>query len=275
MAVVRKSDHILLGDIEESFDCLLISGGVPNPEILPVPVELTLGADGLLLTSKSSPFGPFVTLDQWLGSEPYVSGEVFFIPWSCVRGIDSSEAETFDSFIIIHHLDQSQTFVHMATAFARTRLLDGCRGKVMASRDLLNDASLWADVEEILIEHPLLSEFEILEILIEQYGWKECTRSSLDVILWHDELPTGFHTHLWFLDEETLVPSMLPDGFCNQVVDILADGPKTAEQIFEEVEAVDEELDDLFEVLYDPEIPVFKRRRAWYVEENQTEEVNG
>jgi len=276
MAVARKTQqtpHILLGEVGESFSGELTSVAVPITVELPTPIGVTVGTDGLLIAARSTLFGPSITLDQWPGSSPYVSGEVYFIPWEGIKGIDTGATETSQSAVLVHHVDGYQTGFELKSVSDPGRLMDACRGLPCGSENLTANPALIADIARVLMEAPLLTEEEILETLRDEHGWTECTRSDVDVILWADDLPYYFHSHLWFVDEESY-QAMQPLGeFVDEVLEVVALEGMSAEEILDNITTVDLELADIYEVLFDPNLPIFTRSRAWYfhgeIEEEQ------
>lgn len=266
MAVARisNSEHILLGEVGESFSGALTSVAVTAPVQLPIPIDVTIGSDGLLLVARSTIFGPSVTLDQWLGVEPYVSGEVYFIPWEGIRGLDTGSTESSHSAVVVHHVNGSHTSFELDTVTGPGRLMDASRGLPEGSRDLASDPALWADIARVLVETPLLSEEEILQILREDYEWSQCTRSVVDEILWDDDSSSYFHAHVWFVDEEAIEETAPLGDFVDEVIEVLSADVLTAEGILENIVTEGVELADVYDVLLDPSVPVFTRKRAWY-----------
>lgn len=269
MAVERKveSHHILLGEVGESFGGHLTAVGTSTAVQLPTAVDVTVGSDGLLVTARSTLFGPSVTLDQWPGQVPYVSGELYFIPWEGIRGLDSGATESSNSAVVVHHVDGSHTDLELATMSGSGRLLDACRGLPRGSEHLTSDPTLWADIARILVDTPLLSEEEILQTLREDYGWTECTRTVVDAILWDADISAFFHAHVWFVDEEAIEETALLGDFADEVIEVLSADLLTAEEILENLETGGVELADIFDVLLDPNVPVFTRARAWYFDD--------
>lgn len=268
MAVARKVElhHILLGEVGESFGGHLTAVGTSTAVQLPTPVDVTVGSDGLLVTARSTLFGPSVTLDQWPGQVPYVSGEVYFIPWDGIRGLDSGATESSNSAVVVHHLDGFHTDLELATVSGPGRLLDACRGLPRGSEHLTSDPTLWADIARILVDTPFRSEEEILQTLREDYGWTECTRTVVDAILWDSDISAYFHAHVWFVDEEAYESEGSLGDFPDLVLDLVASEPMTAEEVLVNLESEDLALADIYDVLYDPNVPVFTRTRAWYLD---------
>lgn len=268
MAVARKSQHILLGDVGETFDGVIISVGDSSQLDQPRPVQITIGTDGVLFALRDGMFVPTVPLDQWPGVVPYVSGEVYFVPWDAVRGIDTEVKDEGYGVLTLQHIDGASTLFTLATLGAPSRFLDECRGLSRGSRDLVRDKALLDSISFILTQVPLLSEVEILHALHE-VGWLECSRSTLEEILWDEHSPTFFLAHMWFVDEDADLESVPADPLSRQVLEILETEPASAEEICELLDLEGIDAADVYDVLYDPRLPTIKRARAWYVQDTQ------
>lgn len=264
MAVVRKRDHILLGDVGETFSGALLSQGSEGHLELPWPVGITVGSDGILLEARDAHFAPPKTLEDWPGVEPYVSGEVYFLPWEGIRGIDVELDDAENELLAIRQVDDHSIRIHLQILGAASRFLDQCRGLTADPSGLASNAALREEILAIVTEIPLLSEEEILSVVNDQ-GWPTCTRSSLDEILWDPEFPTAFYANLWFIAEDQEQDSQPTEPLAAAILEHLETTPATAETLLESLESEEFDIADVFEVLYDPSMPTYKRRRSWYI----------
>jgi len=269
MAVARKSHHILLGEMGGVYGGILKSLTPASGIELPRPIDITIGSDGLLLTTTGTIFAPPVALDQWPGVVPYVSSEIYFIPWEGIRGINTETDDNGDQFLSTHHLDDTSTAFTLPIVGSSERFLDECRGLPQGAGNLALDVDLWDAIQDILAHHPLISEDEILRELHKDYGWKSCTRTTLDEILWDEDFPAYYASHVWFPNDDTGNPATAFDPLVDDVLAALGDEGATAETILQELDSDDIELDDVCEVLCDPLVPTIKRARAWYHREQE------
>lgn len=264
MAVARSSDHILLGEAGEVYEGVLTDLAVGSSIELPRVVDVTVGTEGILFTVHGTIFAPPLTLDQWPGSVPYISGEVLFVPWEAVRGLDTLSGENGGTVLAVRHTNGSSTAFELPTLGAPARFLDECRGLPQGSSGISRSNELWGAIQEILVATSGMSEDEILSELHDSYGWLECTRTVVEEILWHEESPTYFAAHVWFVDEDLDREEILLDPLSRSIVELLADEPSSAEVLADALAEEGVELAEVFEVLHDPNVPTFTRARAWY-----------
>lgn len=280
MAVARKVSHqlsreaqILVGEPTEHYVGALLRphGSALHNVTVPAAGIITLGEDGLLLESPALHPRVEDALISWDGTTPFVAGSFYFVPWSQLMSATAfTHPNIGDAAVMLEHSDGDVTYLGVDDEDTAEMFADFAIDLCTGQPDFLGNADLRFEVVEYLQLNPLVESDEICEALIVD-GWVDVEESHIDAILNDDQLPTYFYAHLWFVEDDVDSEEFEKESLPALVIAALHEEPDTAQGLLDRLTDagwIVESIDDVYDVLYHPDTPVFKRSKAWYFDDH-------
>ena len=279
MAVARKVNHqlstearILVGEPTDHYVGSLIRphGSALHNVTVPAEGVITVGEDGLLLESTELQPRAQDALVSWDGTSPFVASSFYFVPWSqLISATAFAHPNVGDAAVMLEHSDGDVTYLRVDDEDTAEMLADSAIDLCTGQPDFFANVDLRDEVVEHLQLNPLVESDEICHALADA-GWVDVDESHVDAILNDDQLPTYFYAHLWFVEEDADLEEFEQDSLTGLVIAALQEEPDTAQGLLDRLGAAGwtiESIDDLYDVLYHPSVPVFKRAKAWYFDD--------
>lgn len=280
MAVARKVSHqlstearILVGEPQEHYVGSLIRAHGAALHNVTVPAEgiITVGEDGVLLESPGLQPRVEDALISWDGTAPFVAGSFYFVSWSQLLAATAfTRPNIGDAAVSLLHSDGDVTYLGVDDEDTAELLADAATDLCTGQPDYFANADLRYEIVEHLQLNPLVESDEIWHALIDA-GWApDLDESHIDAILNDEQLPTYFFAHLWFVDDEVDLEDLEEDSLPDLIIRALFEEPDTAQGLLDRLTSAGwaiDSIDDVYDVLYHPDTPVFKRSKAWYFDD--------
>lgn len=279
MAVARKVSHqisreaqILVGEPTEHYAGALVRphGSALHNVTIPAEGIITVGEDGLLLESEGLRPQVHDALVSWGGTKPFVAGSFYFVPWSqLISATAFTRPNVGDAAVALLHSDGDVTYLRVDDEDTAELLADAATDLCTVQPDYFANATLRYEIVEHLQQNPLVESDEICHALADA-GWMDLDESHVDAILNDEHLPTYFFAHLWFVDDEVDLEDLEEDSLPDLIIRALFEEPDTAQGLLDRLNSAGwaiESIDDVYDVLYHHDTPVFKRSKAWYFDD--------
>ena len=238
----------------------------------PGVASVSYGPEGLLVVAPAPVCHLQMSLEDWSSDSLFVSGPVVFLPWGIADRIhtiepdDSAELPTVtfcqgDSVLLGVRLstDAATSIVEYTDEVLESsagplvwpQLLDGVGEAI---RDILDEAGI-AEMDEVVSG-------------VQGRGWA-VSYGVVSDMLYDPDFPAEQIGHVWFADASQLPGEGEGSELERDVLAALVRDPRDAADLLEHLRGIgwDETLtlDDVYDVLYNPDLPTWKFADGWFL----------
>ena len=239
-----------------------------------LPASVSYGPEGLLLVTSEHVTAENASLDDWSGDSLFISGAVIFCPWRIVDRIHLIVAEDQLAITEITLYSEEELVVgFQMSADDKDELLEYMDESRCISKGLNDWPEQRAEISDalrnILLEGGVLRIDEIEEKL-QAEGW-DFDSETIGSILADSGFAAAQVEHLWFLSDGEPPDE---DDLTELAIDVLAalkEEPRTGADVLDYLQQTgwgdDLTIDDVYDVLYDADMPTWKCPQGWFIPE--------